>query len=91
MVFTGRSAPLVGGGHHTCHEIFSVANLLTGSNGPRAGRGFASVSTLVKDAYVPGKYLKHLPDSYISTPHFQAILEKYYDIGMLGHLHGTFT
>ena len=29
---------LVGGGHHTCHEIFSVANLLIGSNGPRGGR-----------------------------------------------------
>lgn len=81
---------LVGGGHHTCHEIFSVANLLVGSNGPRGGRGYASVATLVKDAYVPGKYLKHLPDSYLNTPHFQALAEKYFDIAYLGHLHGTF-
>jgi hypothetical protein len=81
---------LVTGGHHTCHEIFSVANLLVGSNGPQGGRAAASVSTLVKDAYVPGKYIKHLPDSYISTGHFEALREKYYDIAMLGHLHGTF-
>jgi hypothetical protein len=81
---------LVGGGHHTCHEIFSVANLLVGSNGPQAGRAAASVSTLAKEAYVPGKYMKHLPDSYTSTGHFQALQEKYYDIAMLGHLHGTF-
>ena len=26
---------LVGGGHHTCHEIFSVANLLTPGGGPK--------------------------------------------------------
>ena len=81
---------LVSGGHHTCHEIFSVANLLAGSNGPRAGRDAASISTLVRGAYVPGKYIKHLPDAYLSTGHFQALKEKYYDIAMLGHLHGTF-
>ncbi len=81
---------LVTGGHHTCHEIFSVANLLTGSNGPRAGRAPASVSTLAREAYVPGKYMRHLPDSYVTTGHFLALKEKYYDIAMLGHLHGTF-
>lgn len=81
---------LVTGGHHTCHEIFSVANLLVGSNGPQGGRAPASISALVRDAYVPGKYLKHLPDSYISTGHFEVLKEKYYDIAMLGHLHGTF-
>jgi hypothetical protein len=81
---------IVGGGHHSCHEIFSVANLLVGSNGPRGTRSYASVSTLVKDAYVPGKYIKHLPDSYLNTPHFTALAEKYYDIAYLGHLHGTY-
>lgn len=81
---------LVGGGHHTCHEIFSVANLLVGSNGPRGNRPLASVSTLVREAYVPGKYMKHLPESYTHTTHWEALKEKYYDIAMLGHLHGTF-
>jgi hypothetical protein len=81
---------LIGGGHHTCHEIFSVANLLVGSNGPRGNRPYASVATLASDAYVPGKYLKHLPSSYTSTTHFKALAEKYYDIAYMGHLHGTF-
>jgi hypothetical protein len=81
---------LIGGGHHTCHEIFSVANLLVGSNGPRGNRPYASVATLASDAYVPGKYLKHLPSSYTSTMHFKALAEKYYDIAHMGHLHGTF-
>jgi len=81
---------LVGGGHHTCHEIFSVANLLIGSNGPRGGRAAGSISTLAREAYVPGKYVKHLPESYLKTEHFGRLKEKYYDIAMLGHLHGTF-
>ena len=81
---------LVVGGHHSCHEIFSVANLLTGSNGPRNGRAAASVSDLARGAYVPGKYIKHLPDSFVGTGHFEVLKEKYYDIAMLGHLHGTF-
>jgi hypothetical protein len=81
---------LVTGGHHSCHEIFSVANLLTGSNGPRGGRDAASVGDLARGAYVPGKYVKHLPDSYLSTVHFALLKQKYYDIAMLGHLHGTF-
>lgn len=81
---------LVGGGHHTCHEIFSVANLMVGSNGPQGSRQPASVQTLVADAYVPGKYLKHLPESYTSTGHFKALAQKYYDIAYMGHLHGTF-
>jgi hypothetical protein len=82
---------LVGGGHHTCHEIFSVANLLTPGGGlkePKAN--LSSISSLVKGAYVPGKYVRHLPDSYLTTSHFQALQEKYWDIAMLGHLHGTF-
>lgn len=83
-------AYLVGGGHHTCHEIFSVANLLVGANGPRGGGPAASVSDLARDAYVPGKYIRHLPDSYLTSPHFNTLKEKYYDIAMLGHLHGTF-
>jgi hypothetical protein len=61
---------------------------LTGSNGPRGGQ--ASVGDLARGAYVPGKYVKHLPDSYLSTMHFAVLKEKYYDIAMLGHLHGTF-
>jgi len=81
---------LVGGGHHTCHEIFSVANLLVGCNGPSGNGAKASIASIVRDAYVPGKYLKHLPASYITTGHFEALREKYYDIAMLGHLHGTF-
>jgi len=81
---------LVGGGHHTCHEIFSVANLLVGCNGPAGNGAKASIAAIVRDAYVPGKYLKHLPASYITTGHFEALREKYYDIAMLGHLHGTF-
>jgi hypothetical protein len=39
---------------------------------------------------VPGKYVRHLPDSYLTTNHFQALQEKYWDIAMLGHLHGIF-
>jgi len=81
---------LVGGGHHTCHEIFSVANLLVGCNGPSGNGAKASIASIVRDAYVPGKYLKHLPTSYITTGHFEALREKYYDIAMFGHLHGTF-
>jgi hypothetical protein len=82
---------LVGGGHHTCHEIFSVANLLAPGGGPKAPNiSLTSVSSLVKGAYVPGKYVRHLPDSYLSTSHFQALQEKYWDIAMLGHLHGIF-
>ncbi len=82
---------LVGGGHHTCHEIFSVANLLTPGGGPKEpNASLGSISSLVKGAYVPGKYVRHLPDSYLTTSHFQALQEKYWDIAMLGHLHGTF-
>jgi hypothetical protein len=83
-------AYLVGGGHHSCHEIFSVANLLVGADGPQGGRRAATASQLARDAYVPGKYIKHLPDSYLTTSHFDSLKEKYYDIAMLGHLHGTF-
>jgi hypothetical protein len=81
---------LVGGGHHSCHEIFSVANLVAGAGGPKTGTDFDSVSAVVRGAYVPGKYVKHLPASYLSTEHFGALKEKYYDIAMLGHLHATF-
>ncbi len=82
---------LVGGGHHTCHEIFSVANLLTPGGGPKEPNAkLSSISSLVKGAYVPGKYVRHLPDSYLATSHFQALQEKYWDIAMLGHLHGIF-
>jgi hypothetical protein len=83
---------LVGGGHHTCHEIFSVANLLMGENGvANNGDGdHASAATLAKDAYVPGGYIKYLPDSYLKTGDFQILKEKYYDIVKIGHLHGTF-
>jgi hypothetical protein len=82
---------LVGGGHHTCHEIFCVANLLMGADGPaEKGAEPTSVATLARDAYVPGGYLKYLPDSYVSTPHFELLKEKYYDIAKIGHLHGTF-
>jgi hypothetical protein len=82
---------LVGGGHHTCHEIFSVANLLTPAGGPKAPNAdLSSISSLVKGAYVPGKYVRHLPESYLTTGHFQALQEKYWDIAMLGHLHGIF-
>jgi hypothetical protein len=82
---------LVGGGHHTCHEIFSVANLLTPGGGPKEPNAkLSSISSLVRGAYVPGKYVRHLPDSYLVTRHFQALQEKYWDIAMLGHLHGTF-
>jgi len=83
-------AYLVGGGHHSCHEVFSVANLLVGVNGPRNGREAASVADLVRGAYVPGKYIRHLPDSYLKSPHFDRLKEKFYDIAVLGHLHGTF-
>lgn len=83
-------AYLVGGGHHSCHEVFNVANLLVGVNGPRNGRVAASVADLVRGAYVPGKYIKHLPDSYLKSPHFEKLKEKFYDIAVLGHLHGTF-
>ncbi len=75
---------LVGGGHHTCHEIFSVANLLLASNGPQ------SVSTLSREAYVPGRYLPYLPDSYTRTPGFEALKNKYYDICAMGHLHAIY-
>ncbi|HET6216789.1 MAG TPA: hypothetical protein VFE27_07185 [Acidobacteriaceae bacterium] len=82
---------LVGGGHHTCHEIFSVANLLTPAGGPKEPNAqLSSVSSLVKGAYVPGKYVRHLPESYLTTSHFQVLQEKYWDIAMLGHLHGIF-
>lgn len=82
---------LVGGGHHSCHEIFSVANLLVGAGGPRASTSqYASVAALARDAYVRGKYVKHLPEAYLNTQHFAALREKYYDIAVLGHLHGTF-
>jgi hypothetical protein len=80
---------LVTGGHHSCHEIFSVANLLVGPDGPRAGVSHSAIE-LARGAYVPGKYIKHLPDSYVTTTHFLALKEMYYDIAMLGHLHGTF-
>ncbi len=82
---------LVGGGHHTCHEIFSVANLLTPGGGPKEPNAkLSSISSLVKGAYVPGKYVRHLPDSYLAASHFHALQEKYWDIAMLGHLHGIF-
>jgi hypothetical protein len=82
---------LVGGGHHTCHEIFSVANLLAPGGGPKEPNAkLSSVSSLAKGAYVPGKYVRHLPESYLTTAHFQALQEKYWDIAMLGHLHGAF-
>ncbi len=81
---------LVGGGHHSCHEIFSVANLVAGAGGPKTGADFDSVSAIVRGAYVPGKYVKHLPASYLGSEHFGALKEKYYDIAMLGHLHATF-
>jgi hypothetical protein len=82
---------LVGGGHHTCHEIFSVANLLTPAGGPKEpSANLSSISSLVKGAYVPGKYVRHLPESYLTTEHFAALKEKYWDIAMLGHLHGIY-
>jgi hypothetical protein len=82
---------LVGGGHHTCHEIFCVANLLMGADGPAEKDAEPTpVATLARDAYVPGGYLKYLPDSYVNTPHFALLKEKYYDIAKIGHLHGTF-
>jgi len=81
---------LVTGGHHSCHEIFSVANLLTGPDGPQAKGVSHSASELARGAYVPGKYLKHLPDSYLTSIHFGVLKEMYYDIAVLGHLHGTF-
>jgi len=81
---------LVTGGHHSCHEIFSVANLLAGPDGPRAGGVSHSAAELARGAYVPGKYIKHLPTSYLTTTHFQVLKEMYYDIAILGHLHGTF-
>jgi hypothetical protein len=80
---------LVTGGHHSCHEIFSVANLLAGPDGPQAGVAH-SAAELARGAYVPGKYVKHLPNSYLTATHFQVLKEMYYDIAMLGHLHGTF-
>jgi hypothetical protein len=82
---------LVTGGHHSCHEIFSVANLLTGPDGPQAKGVSHSASELARGAYVPGKYIKHLPDSYTTSISFQVLKEMYYDIAMLGHLHGTFS
>jgi len=81
---------LVTGGHHSCHEIFSVANLLTGPDGPKGTGGAHSASELAKGAYVPGKYIKHLPSSFMSTDDWAVLREEYYDIAMLGHLHGTF-
>jgi hypothetical protein len=68
--------------------IFS--NLLAGPDGPRAGGVSHSAAELARGAYVPGKYIKHLPNSYLTTTHFQVIKEMYYDIAILGHLHGTF-
>ncbi len=81
---------LVTGGHHSCHEIFGVANLLAGPDGPRGTGDYHSAAELSRGAYVPGKYTKHLPNSYLTTGHYQAIKEMYYDIAVLGHLHGTF-
>lgn len=81
---------LVSGGHHSCHEIFSIANLLIGGKEPRNGRAPRGISDLVKEAYVPGKYLKHLPADYVDSAGFERLREKYYDIAVLGHLHGTF-
>jgi hypothetical protein len=81
---------LVTGGHHSCHEIFSVANLLTGSDGPKGTTTGHTAAELARGAYVPGKYIKHLPNSYLTSDHWEKMKEKYFDIALLGHLHGTF-
>jgi hypothetical protein len=41
---------LVTGGHHSCHEIFSVANLLTGPDGPRTPGSSYTVSEPTRGA-----------------------------------------
>jgi hypothetical protein len=88
---------LVGKGHHTCHEILSVASHVTGpflsqreGKDTKAKDRDLGIPDLVKHAYVPGSYLKYLPQSYVTTKHFEDIRERYYDIAVLGHLHGTF-